>query len=196
MNKLFLVCGVSCMALLSSMAFSADEAVESEIPSAGAASTVSLTATVEKIDMNSREVTLKGPEGNTVTVAFGPEARNLEQLKVGDKVNVEYTEAVAIALSPATGGEEERGEVAALERTPQGEKPGAVAARQVDIKATVEAIDIDKREVTLKGPERTLTLPVGEGIDLGKIKVGDQVFASYTEALAVSVQPADEEPEK
>lgn len=196
MNRLLVACAAASMALLSNLVWGAEPAEESEIPVAGAASTVSVTATVEKIDMNSREVTLRGPEGNVVTIAVGPEARNLEQLKVGDKVNVEYTQALAVALTPATGGEEERGEVAALERAPEGEKPAGVLARRVDIKAKVEAIDTEKREVTLKGPDRTVKLAVGEDIDLGKIKVGDQVFASYEEALAVSVEPAEESKEK
>lgn len=191
MNKFLVVFTAACMALLSNAVWSAEEASESDIPVAGVASVVSVTGTVEKIDKESRKVTLKGPEGNVVTVAVGPEARNLEQLQVGDKVTVEYSQALAVALTPATGDGEERGEVAALERAPKGEKPGGIAARQVDIKATVEAIDTEKREVTLKGPERTVTLPVSEGIDLSKVKVGDQVFASYTEAVAVSVQPSE-----
>lgn len=196
MKKVLVACVAASMALLSNAVLTAEEASEPEIPSAGAASVVSLTATVEKIDRDDREVTLRDSEGETFTIAVGPEARNLEQLDIGDKVTIEYTQALAVALTPATEGGEERGEVAALERAPEGEKPGGVAARQIDVKATVEAIDTEKREVTLKGPERTLTVAVGEDIDLGKVKVGDQVFASYTEAIAVSVQPAEEEKDK
>jgi Cu/Ag efflux protein CusF len=192
MNKLLVVCAAASLALLSNVVWSAEEGTESNIPAAGAASTVSVTATVEKVDMNSREVTLKGPEGDIVTIAVGPEVRDLEQVKVGDKVTIDYTQAVALALSPVRGGEEERGEVSALERAPEGEKPGGVLSRRVDVRATVESIDTKKREVTLKGPERTVTLAVGKDIDLSKIKVGDQVLASYSEALAVSVKPSDE----
>jgi hypothetical protein len=46
----------------------------------------------------------------------------------------------------------------------------------------VQAIDLDKRVVTLKGGE-------GNVFDLINVKVGDQVAITYPEALAVSVEP-------
>src|SRR5512135_1538941 len=48
--------------------------------------TASVTATVEAIDQKTREVTLKGPKGNTITFTAGPEVKNLAQVQKGDQV--------------------------------------------------------------------------------------------------------------
>ena len=63
----------------------------------GAAQTIKATATVTVIDYATREVTLKGPQGNAITVVAGPEVKKLEQVKVGDQVNLEYTEAFTVS---------------------------------------------------------------------------------------------------
>ena len=45
-------------------------------------------------------MTLKGPEGKTVTVkAENPE--NLKKVKVGDEIEITYTEALAISVEKA-----------------------------------------------------------------------------------------------
>ena len=45
-----------------------------------------IVATVEAIDVAKREVTLKGPKGKVVPLTVAPDVRNLEQVKVGDRV--------------------------------------------------------------------------------------------------------------
>jgi hypothetical protein len=68
---------------------------------------VTLTATVQAIDQATRMVTLKGPKGDTVTFK-GPsgnvtkiraaDPKNLDLIKVGDRVAVTYSEALAISV--------------------------------------------------------------------------------------------------
>src|SRR4051812_7055923 len=60
--------------------------------------TVRMTATVEAIDTASRTVTLKGPGGNLVPIVAGPEVKNFDQIKVGDRVLVRYAEALSLEL--------------------------------------------------------------------------------------------------
>ena len=57
-----------------------------------------MTATVEAIDLEKRLVTLKGPKGEKKTIAIGPEARNLPQVKVGDLVTVKFYESMAVEV--------------------------------------------------------------------------------------------------
>jgi hypothetical protein len=72
-----------------------------------------------------------------------------------------------------------------------GEKPAGMAAEQVTITATVEAIDAKKNYVTLKGPDgKTKEIKVKDPKNLVNVKVGDQVAITYTEALAIEVKPA------
>ncbi len=63
---------------------------------------VTTTATVESIDKPNSMVTLKGSQGNMVTVkARNPDA--IQKLKVGDQLNVTYTQAMAVSLEKGTG---------------------------------------------------------------------------------------------
>jgi Cu/Ag efflux protein CusF len=58
---------------------------------------VTVTATIEDISPKKTYVTLKGPEGKTMDVKVR-DPKNLEGVKVGDKVVITYTQAFAIAL--------------------------------------------------------------------------------------------------
>ncbi len=148
-----------------------------------------VTATVERIDMETREVTLIGEDGKRETIKVGPEARNLGQVKVGDKVTAKYSEAIAIFVAPP-GGQPSVSETTEVERAALGQKPGGVVTTVVEATANVEAVDLKKRTVTVKGPKGNVnTVKVGEHVKkLDQVKVGDQVVVRYTEAVAISVE--------
>jgi hypothetical protein len=167
-----------------------------EKPSGMKERVVEVTATVEAIDLNKRIVTLKGPKGNVFDLKVGERAKNLPQVKVGDQVKVKYYESLAFEVKKpgAAGGAEATG---ALATAKPGEKPGGMAAEQVTVTATVEAIDAKKQRVTLKGPEgKILDVKVKDPKNLKNVKKGDQVVLTYTEALAVSVEHAKKKKEK
>ncbi len=71
-----------------------------------------------------------------------------------------------------------------------GEKPGGVGARTVQVTATVTKVDQAAREVALRGAKgKTVTLEVEDpDIDLAKVKKGDLVEVTYTEAMGISVE--------
>ena len=150
----------------------------------------SITATVEAIDPETRMVTLRGPQGNTLTFRAGEAVKNLSQVKVGDKVNAFYYESLALDLR-APGAAPVNETVAGATAAQPGERPAAKVAQQTTITATVEAVDRANSTVTLKGPQgNTRTLRVRDPQRLERVKVGDQLVATYTEAMAVSVEPA------
>jgi Cu/Ag efflux protein CusF len=156
----------------------------------GVAQTVKLTATITAIDKATRDVTLMGPQGNEVTVTAGPEVKKFDALKVGDQVDVQYVEALTLELKKGGGmvvaRTEQKGAVAAK----PGEAPGGAVGRQVTIVADVVAVDAAKQVVTLKGPKRTVDLKVPDPEQLKRIAKGDQVEATFTQALALAVEPA------
>lgn len=69
-------------------------------PAGSVARTSTITTTVTAIDKAAHTVTLKGPEGNSRTIKV-KDPKNLEGVNIGDTVTAEYSEAVAIAVSPA-----------------------------------------------------------------------------------------------
>jgi hypothetical protein len=65
----------------------------------GAMDTVRVSAKITKIDPKAPSVTLMGPAGGTITVK-AKDAANLAGLKVGDDLDVTYTQAVVVDLLP------------------------------------------------------------------------------------------------
>ena len=157
---------------------------------AGAARTVKIVATITKIDTATREVTLKGPKGREVTVEAGPEVKNFAQMKVGDKVNVEYVEALTLELKKGSTAPVARSDQAGAASAKAGEHPAGMIGRQVTITAEVMAVDPKTQMVTLRGPRQTVDLKVDDPEQFKRVAKGDRVEATYTEALAVSVEPA------
>lgn len=154
-----------------------------------ATGTAKVNATITAIDAPSRKVTLKTQTGKVVDMTVGEEARNFDQLRVGDKVAVEYTEALTVSLKKGSGAAtmQER-EIA--ERSEPGAKPGGRVGREVTVVAQVVKVDKEKNIVTVKGPRgRTVDLLVEDPDQMKAVKKGDRVQAVYTEAVAVSVTP-------
>lgn len=165
--------------------------VTSEPGKATAVRAVQISALVVSIDKATRTVTLKGPKGNVVDVVAGDEVRNFDQIKVGDFVVVRYAQSLTLELRKVKGAV---GDVTVREgaaRAKPGEQPGAVGAREVTAIATVTAVDPKKSTITLKGPRgNVVVLDVQNPDQFKVVKKGDQVEVTYTEALALSVEPA------
>ncbi len=152
---------------------------------------VTVRATVQAVDLENRLVTLKGEKGRVVTINVSEEARNLDQVQVGDKVTFKYREAMAIQLdkAPTTGGITERRDTLSGTRAPLGQRPSATLRDKTELTANVIAIDRKMRRVTLQGPERAITVKVPKDINLKNVRVGDQVQVTYVEEFGLSVEP-------
>jgi hypothetical protein len=154
-----------------------------------AAQTVKVTATITAIDKATRDVTLKGPQGNLLTVTAGPDVKNFDKLKVGDSVDMQYVEALTLELKKGGGMVVGRTEKADKVGAQKGETPGGAVGRQVTVVADVVNVDPAKQVVTLKGPKQTVDLHIADPEQFKRIAKGDQVEAKYTQALAVAVDP-------
>lgn len=164
--------------------------VSSQPGKASITEAVEITATVTAIDKATRLVTLKGPQGKFMDVVAGEEVRNFDQIKVGDMVAVRYLQALEMELKKG-GGLRQHSEKESMARAKPGEKPAAAVGRQVTIVADVIGVDPEKKIVTLKGPKgRIVDLEVRNPDHFKVVQKGDQVEAVYTEALALSVEPA------
>jgi ribosomal protein L6P/L9E len=147
-----------------------------------------ITARVEAIDKASRQVTLKGPKGNLKTLTAGPEVRNFDQIAVGDMVVVGFIESLTLTLKKDGKELVSRTEATDGARAQAGQKPGGIVGREVEVTADVIAIDAKTQTLTLKGPKQTVELRVPDPKQFKLVKVGDQIQATYTEAVAISVE--------
>ena len=150
--------------------------------------TLFFLAIVEAVDKDKRTVTLKGSGGRSVTLKVGPNAKNFDQIKVGDKVKGKFLDSVALFVRKA-GTPPDAAETQAVSVAPRGQKPKAVTVDTVEISAKVEKVDYKKRLITLKGPEgNTRTVKVDPRVKrLSEVKVGDDIVLRYTEAMAIEV---------
>ena len=165
-------------------------AVDRQPGKVGIAQAVDVTATISAIDAAKREITLKGPEGKEVNVVAGAEVKNFNQLKVGDKVDIQYVEALVLELKKGGGLPVARTQKDNMVTAKPGETPGAKGARQLTVVGDVINLDPVTQTVTLKGPQRTTELKVRDPEQFKLISKGDQIEATYTEALAIAVKPA------
>ena len=153
--------------------------------------TSEVTATVAAIDVPRRLVTLRGADGKLFTVEAGEEVRNLPQVEVGDRVVVRYFEAIAAQV--AEPGQEASASATAT-RAPLGARPGAGLAQEVTGTVKITALDLANHTVSFTDPEglaQTITVQDPKMRDFIKtLKVGDDVAITYTEALAITVEPA------
>lgn len=155
--------------------------------------TVTMSATVDAIDVEKRLVTLKADDGEVATIQVSEEVRNLPQVKVGDRVNVQYYRALGARLSTPTSPDAATIDLAA-ERAPEGERPAGAMGSQLTVPVTIAAVKNDGKLVSFYGEDGLLRVldvirPEGQAFVKG-LKEGDKVELTYTEAVAVTVEPA------
>ena len=100
-----------------------------------------------------------------------------------------YTEALAWQVkkpSEGTPGVSVQSEATAA--TP-GQKPGGGVTESITVTTTITAIDTAKSTVTLTGPEGNSRTIKVKPETVKKVKVGDLVTITYSEALAASIVP-------
>jgi len=153
------------------------------------ANTVEIVASVVAIDKTHRSVTLKGPQGHIETVEVGPQVKNFERIKVGDQVAARYVEAVTVELKKADKTPVARVESAAGTTAKPGERPAAGIGHEIHVSAEIIALDPATQVATLRGPRQTLDVKIGDPEQFKLAHVGDHVEATYTQALAISVEP-------
>ena len=156
----------------------------------GVAKTVNVTATITAIDAATRTVSLKGPKGNETSVVAGPEVKNFAQLKVGDAVDLTVVEALTLELKKGGGKPVAWTVKEGAERAKAGQAPAGVVGRQISVVGDVLAVDAATGTVTVRGPQRTVELKVQDPAQLKLIAKGDQIEATFTEAVALAVTPA------
>jgi Cu/Ag efflux protein CusF len=149
---------------------------------------VSMTATIEKIDPKTREITLKGPKGGLTTFIAGDEVKRFNELKKGDVVTFDYTEGVAIDVQKSTEAPK-MVETQSLTRSKPTERPGGSIETIGFLTARVDEIDYKTRVVKLALPEgQSLKFTVGDQAKrFNEVKKGDQVVVEYMQKLTIKV---------
>ena len=157
-------------------------------PSFYASETATVSAVVEEINHETRVATVKKADGELLTFTASEEARNLDQVAVGDVLVAQYQETISIEVIDGNGMEPEAAAAVAVARAEEGQMPGFAAMDTRVATATVEEINIEANTFKLKGVDggiREYTARNPE--NLKRAAVGDLVVMTVTEALAIEV---------
>jgi hypothetical protein len=145
--------------------------------------TKTVTATVESIETSNREVTVKKADG-TYDVWYVPAGvKKFDTLKIGDKVSARYYENLVVTVKkPGEASRDEHN--AAVTRAGS----GATVGHQRTITATITAIDMNVPSITFTGPnDWKYSTRVEDKAALARVKVGDKVDITWTEATIISI---------
>jgi hypothetical protein len=186
--------GVLAFALAAPPARAADDPAPAAAPSDRAPiqktmETIHVSAEVAAIDKSARKVTLKKPGGEKFEVQVPSDVKGFDKVKVGDRIDLDYTESLALSiLPPGSAKPSATGRAASL--------PGAVG-REVSVSAEVISVDTAHNKVTVKGPKGTERTVAVQDPDLQaklpKLKPGQVVMITHTEAVAGAIVPTSKE---
>jgi len=157
-------------------------------PGGAMAEAISFSATVDAIDSKTRQITLKGKDGSKTSFIAGDEVRNFAQIKKGDIVTFDYTEAIAIDVQKASEAPK-MVETESVKRAKLGEKPSGTIETVGFMTARVEELDYKTRKVGLKMPEgKMVRFTAGDQVKrLNEVKIGDEVVVQYMQKISVKV---------
>lgn len=143
---------------------------------------------VTKIDKKTRTIFFKNNEGESKFVA-GPEIKNFDQIKNGDRLSVTYELAVAIELiKTKSDGIRSKVETSSEVASKAGEKPTRTITNTTTIIADIVAVDRPKKLVSVKGPSGKVTVVTVKNPQLlADVNVGEQVKVIYFDAMAASI---------
>jgi Cu/Ag efflux protein CusF len=148
---------------------------------------VKVTATVEKIDLKNRKVTLLLDDGKKKTYKVDNRVQNLAQVKVGDHLAISFTEEILIVV----GKSNESPGAAAGEQVsvaPNG-KPGVMMVDTSAMSAQILAVDAQNHRITLLDPDgKKRTIKVSKKVNnLNDLKVGDTVDMLMTDSTVIEI---------
>ncbi len=191
-NKISLLFAASiCAAPLAALAQNAPQVavVTSQAPGKiGEADAIQVQGKVKSINKKTREVTLVGPQGNQIVLPAGDEVKNFDQIRVGDLVTLTYVQALVVELKKVeNSGIRERVESENRVAAKPGEKPAGMVEKTVRVVANVVAVNPKAQTVTLRGAKRTVEVAVNDPALLKSVQVGNQVEATYIEAVVLVV---------
>ena len=151
----------------------------------------SMSAKVTDIDREKRQITLKGSEGKERTLKVDKAVERFDEIEVGDEVKAEYYASLAAEVREATAAEKSAplADITVHGKADRDEAPAAGALNMTRAVTTVEKLDPAKKEMTIKGPRgKSVDVAVKNPATFEKVKVGDTIVITFTEALAISLE--------
>lgn len=162
--------------------FVADAQVSKTIPG----ETRTMNATVEAIEASTRAVTVKKENGEYEVLYCPSTMKRCDTLKIGDKIKARYYETVVLRLKQPNEKDQNTSTLGSV-KAESGD--AGTVSHQRTITATVAAIDPKVPSISFTGPQGwKYSSRVQDKAALAKLKVGDKIDITWTEAALVSLE--------
>ena len=177
-----------------------------QVPIEEDAGTITMTGTVEEINVPERVLMVVGPGGKTIVGVVSADVKDIKKIKLKEKVTIKFTQEVAVAIRQPDGPPAAAQDgFKANETTDMGMNAPTVAEQSwtditpsgdadnlttVEITVTIAGLNKRDRTVTLAGTggnTRTVFVPPSvQGFD--QLEVGDMIVLEITTASIVDVK--------
>jgi hypothetical protein len=177
-----------------------------QVPIEEGAGTITMTGTVEEIKVPERVLMVVGPGGRTIVGVISPDVKDIKTIKLKEKVTIQFTQEVAVALRKADGVPEAvKNKFAESETADMGMNAPTVAEQSwnnltpsggtanlttIELTATIAAVNKNQRTVSFAGTggmTRTVYVPPSI-VGFDQIQVGDRVVIEITRTSIVNVK--------
>jgi hypothetical protein len=146
---------------------------------------MTLVATVERINLRTRVLTVKNEDGAVQDVLVDPAVKNLSDLRVGDAITVRYVESIVVRVRPGARLGTEKDTTATARRG----EGGANVEQQSQAVVTIDHIDADRQVVTYRTADgQKIVRLVEHKALLDGLRAGDRVEVTFTRERAVSIE--------
>lgn len=152
-------------------------------------------AVITAIDLETREVTLQGPNGESFTLDAQEEVVKLEDVKVGDAVVVTYLAALESQLREPTAEEiaEPWLELDEEVVSDDAAHPGIADMRVIRAVVTIEEMNPELGAVTIKDSRGKLHVIGGvEPEKMEGVTIGQSAVMVFSQALALTLQKKED----
>ncbi len=164
---------------------------QDQLPAKEKWSLVTIEGTITAIVKDTREITVRGPEGNLLTMTAGDAVERFDEIAVGDVIAFDYWKYIMAEFRSPTAEELAEPLVVLAEggKAPEGMDPAAVVGALVKAVVTVEVLNRPEMTATVKGPRGNyMTFDMEDQSLLQKLNVGQSVIMTYAEAMALSLR--------
>ena len=150
-----------------------------------------ISAQITAIDPKTRNITMEGSLGNTITLKASEAVTRFDEFAVGDLVQAMYSESLSGELRAPTEAELE---------APWVELDGAAIAKEnmapaagvgiiVRAVCTIEGMNRATRTVTVQDPRGLFhVIPDVDPANMEGVNIGDTIIITYSQAIALSLE--------
>ncbi len=202
-----LVAALKGLLVLSVAAIFVEDA-RAQVPIEEEAGTITMTGTIEEIEVPERVLMVVGPNGKTVVGVISPDVNDIKTIKRKETVTIEFTQEVAVAVRKADGPpaaaqdgleENETADMGLnaptiasqnwMNLTP---RAGVSDLNTLEITLTIAAINKNRRTLSFAGKGgKTRTIYVPPSVQgYNQLEVGDMIVVEITRASITTVKPA------